>query len=152
MKYYLSLVSLFILFIGCNTNTKKQKKHIYYLHGRTIEIQGKDAFSEDYGKYDFDGIVDALSDLNHIVIAEVRTENVDYLKYANKISQKIDSLLQLDVNPRDITVIGASKGAVIASNISNINKSHINYILLAGNNNYQEEKNSWKFHGQVLCI
>jgi len=52
----------------------------------------------------------------------------------------------------DITVIGASKGAIIGSNVSDLNVHQINYVFLAGNNEYQELNNDWKFHGQVLCI
>jgi len=31
---------------------KESNKHIFYLHGRIIEMQGKDAFSETFGKYE----------------------------------------------------------------------------------------------------
>lgn len=143
---------LFTLLIGCTTNTQNNKKHIYYLHGRIIEIQGKNAISEEYGKYEFDSIVTALSDKDHIVIAEIRTENVDYIDYANKVSKEIDSLISTGIQPTNITIIGASKGAIIASHISNINLNPVNYVLLAGNNDYQEKNNDWKFHGQVLCF
>ncbi|MEZ4879159.1 MAG: hypothetical protein R2801_03190 [Chitinophagales bacterium] len=122
------------------------------MHGRIIEIQGKNAVSEQYGKYEFDSIVNALKIPNAKVIAAIRNENVDYLAYANKISQSIDSLVSAGIKPKNITIIGASKGAIIASNISNINKHSVNYILLAGNNDFQELNNDWKFHGQVLCF
>jgi predicted esterase len=148
----LLMLSLISLLIGCNSKVQNDKKYIYYLHGRIIEIQGKNAVSEVYGKYEFDSIVNALRDSNTEVIAEIRSENVDYLQYANKISKEIDSLLNLGINPIDITVIGASKGAIIASNISSTNSNPINYVFLAGNNDYQEEHNDWKFHGQVLCF
>lgn len=148
----LLILSLFALQIGCSSNTQNENKYIYYLHGRIIEIQGKNAISEEYGKYEFDSIVNVFKDSNSIVIAEVRTENVDYLQYANKVSKEIDSLVKLGIKSKNITVIGASKGAIIASNISNINSNPINYVFLAGNNNYQEEHNDWKFHGQVLCF
>lgn len=143
---------LFTLLIGCSTSVQNEKKHIYYLHGRIIEIQGKDAVSTKYGRYEFDSIVMALNAKEHIVIAEVRNENVDYLDYANKVSKEIDNLIKKGVRPIDITVIGASKGAIIASHISDINLNSVNYVFLAGNNEYQEQNNDWKFHGQVLCI
>ncbi len=141
-----------IIFLSCKTNIQNQKKYIFYLHGRIIEIQGKNAVSEEFGGYEFDKIVNALKVENSEVIAEVRNENVDYLEYANKVSKQIDSLINLETKPENITIIGASKGAIIASNISNINSNPINYVLLAGNNDYQEEYNDWKFHGQVLCF
>ena len=148
----LLILSLFAIKIGCNSNLQNENKYIYYLHGRIIEIQGKNAVSDEYGKYEFDSIVNVFKDSNSIVIAEVRTENVDYLQYANKVSKEIDSLVKLGIKSKNITVIGASKGAIIASNISNINSNPINYVFLAGNNDYQEEHNDWKFHGQVLCF
>lgn len=148
----LLVIPILMLLIGCSTNVQNQKKYIYYLHGRIIEIQGKNAVSDEFGQYEFDNIVSALKVDNSEVIAEIRKENVDYLVYANKISKQIDSLLHTGVAPRNITIVGASKGAIIASNISNINSNPINYVFLAGNNDYQEAHNDWKFHGQVLCF
>lgn len=148
-KFYL-LFLILLLTLGCTS--KAQKKYIFYLHGRIIEIQGKNAVSEEFGAYEFDNIIEAIKVDNAVVIAEVRNENVDYLEYASKVSKQVDSLLRLKVKPENITVIGASKGAIIASNISNINKNPINYVLLAGNNDYQEEHNNWQFHGNVLCF
>lgn len=150
LSIYLLLILLTAL--SCKTNDTNSKKYIYYLHGRIIEIQGKNAVSEEFGKYEFDEIVNALRVPNSEVIAEVRTENVDYLNYANKVSKQIDSLIKKGTAARNITVVGASKGAIIASNISHINHNPINYVLLAGNNDYQEQHNEWKFHGQVLCF
>lgn len=57
---YLVFGVFFTLLIGCTTNDQNNKRYIYYLHGRIIEIQGKDAISEHYGKYEFDSIVTAL--------------------------------------------------------------------------------------------
>ncbi len=128
------------------------KRHIFYIHGRIIEQQGKNAFSESYGEYDLDGILAAIEVNESVIHYEIRTENVNVRAYAMKVSKQVDSLISLGVEPINITVIGASKGAIIASNVSDLNKHHINYIFLAGNNEYQEQNNDWKFHGQVLCI
>ena len=133
-------------------NSQKKEKHIFYLHGRIIEIQGKDAYSEDFGKYEFDSIVSAIKVRNSFVHHEIRNENVNPHDYAMYISMQIDRLVNNGAKPIDITVVGASKGAIIAANISNMNTNSINYVLLAGNNDYQETNNDWKFHGQVLCI
>lgn len=153
MKDSYLIFGLFItLLIGCSTNVQNKKKYIYYLHGRIIEIQGENAVSEKYGKYELGSIVKALSRENHKVIAEIRTENVNYIEYANKVSKEVDSLVEMGVKPIDITIIGASKGAIIASHISHINLNLVNYVFLAGNNEYQEKNNDWKFHGQVLCF
>ncbi|WP_435414818.1 hypothetical protein [Polaribacter aestuariivivens] len=148
----LFILTLLTSFSFLKSSAQNQKKYIYYLHGRIIEIQGKNAVSDVYGKYEFDSIIKALSNKNDSVIAMIRNTNVDHLQYAKKVSKQIDSLVEKGVKSTNITVIGASKGAIFASYIASINKNHINYVLLAGNNDYQENNRNWKFHGQVLCI
>lgn len=150
----LTLIFLTILQLACASkrSERQKEKHIIYLHGRIIEIQGKDAFSEDFGKYEINNILSAIKVKNSTVHCKIRTENVDVMEYAKLVSDNIDSLISGGVEPIDITVIGASKGAIIASNVSALNTSPINYVFLAGNNEYQENNNDWKFHGQVLCI
>ena len=149
-------LKLFIFFLVAITfsscNAQLPTKHIFYLHGRIIEQQGKNAISEQYGKYELDSIITALKVENGIVHAEIRNSNVDYKLYAEKVSKQIDELLESGIEAKNITVIGASKGAIIACNISSLNTNAINYVFLAGNNDYQEMNNDWKFHGQVLCI
>jgi len=130
----------------------KQTKHIFYLHGRIIEMQGKEAYSEEFGKYEIDSIIEAIKVDNAIIHCDIRNYDADVKEYTTKVSVEIDSLVNNGVKPSDITVIGASKGAIIACNISDINSHDINYVFLAGNNDYQEKNNNWKFHGKVLCI
>lgn len=148
--FFFSLI--FFLLVGCHSKNKNTEKHIYYLHGRIIEMQGKDAYSEEFGKYEIDSIVSAIKVENAIVHCEIRNYDVDVRAYATKVSKEIDSLVNSGVKQSDITVIGASKGAIIACNISDMNIHDINYIFLGGNNEYQEKNNDWKFHGKVLCI
>lgn len=152
MRVILFFSLIFFLLAGCRSTNKNQIKHIYYLHGRIIEMQGKDAFSEDFGKYEIDSIVDAINAENAVVHCEIRNYDADVKVYAAKVSKEIDSLINSGVKPSDITVIGASKGAIIACNISDMNPHDINYIFLGGNNDYQEQNNDWKLHGKVLCI
>lgn len=130
----------------------KNTKHIFYIHGRIIEEQGKNAYSEAFGAYEFDRILSALKVENAVVHSEIRHVNVDPRTYAKKISKQIDSLIHLGIKTTYITVIGASKGAIIASHISYLNLNPINYVFLAGNNDFLELNNNWKFHGQVLAI
>ena len=157
MKTNLKIATLLVLTtILLSWNSKHSEinktKHIFYNHDQIIEIQGKNAISEEFGKYEFDNIIKAIKVENSIVHAEIRNTNVDVKEYAHYVSKQIDSLIKTGVQPIDITVIGASKGAIIASTISHINTNSINYVLLAGNNDYQEANNDWEFHGQVLGI
>jgi hypothetical protein len=150
----LTVLLILLIMSGCGLKhiEQDQGKHIFYVHGRIIETQGRNAYSEDFGNYEFDSIISAIKVDQSVVHYEIRTENVDPKAYAIHVSKQIDSLINRGVKPLDITIVGASKGAIIASNISSINIHPINYVLLAGNNKYQETNNDWKFHGQVLCI
>lgn len=152
MRVNFILVVFVLLVFGSCRFQESRLKHVFYIHGRIIEQQGKNAISEKFGKYEFDAIIAALKVPNSKMHYEIRSKNVEPRNYAKYISKQIDSLIQLGVKPIDITVVGASKGAIIAAHISDMNASQINYVLLAGNNEYQQKHNNWKFHGQVLCI
>jgi predicted esterase len=142
--------TILILTIGCQCAFAQI--HIYYLHGKINEEQGRNAVSEKFGKFELDEILKQLNVNNSVIHCEIRTKDTDVKIYATKISREIDSLINSGIPPRNITIVGASKGAIIAMNISNTNKHNINYVFLAGNNDYQEKNNDWKFHGQILCI
>lgn len=142
--------TILILTISCRYAVAQI--HIYYLHGKINEEQGRNAISEKFGKFELDEILKQLNVNNSVIHCEIRAKDTDVKIYANKISREIDSLINLGIPPKNITIVGASKGSIIAMNISNINVHNINYVFLAGNNDYQEKENDWKFHGQILCI
>lgn len=166
MKYYfLSLITLLLL--SCNNSSDQQQnkqsaahneaspkntRHIIYLHGRIVELQGKAAFSEEHGKYELDSILDALGAENNKVYCELRPENTEVPVYAQKLSRTIDSMVSSGIAPGNITVIGASKGAIIAATTSDLNQQPVNYVLMGGNNTTIEQQNNWHFHGRILCI
>ena len=86
----LSLLLLSIIQFGCSSKIIKQdkSKHVFYLHGRIIEEQGRNAFSPNFGKYEFDSIISAITVKNSIVHCEIRNENVDPRAYALHVSKK----------------------------------------------------------------
>ena len=152
MKRLKILFHLILLILTISCQYTFAQIHIYYLHGKINEEQGRNAVSEKFGKFELDEILKQLNINNSVVHCEIRAKDTDVKIYAQKISREIDSLINLGISPKNITIIGASKGAIIAMNISDINSHNINYVFLAGNNDYQEKNNDWKFHGQILCI
>jgi len=143
---------LFLILTSYFMSGQSNKKHIFYLHGMIIEIQGVNAVSETFGEYRYHDIIDALKDTGATVHHEVRTQKTDFNTFCKKISSKIDSLITSNVNPKNITVIGASKGAIMAMTISSINKNPINYVLLGANSDYLEKQGNFNLHGRVLGI
>ncbi len=80
MKKYLLLFALSIVFISQQSrvfvrSSRDKQKYIIYLHGRIIEDKGIYAVHEEYGAYDYTGIVNALREQGFNVISEVRPPN-----------------------------------------------------------------------------
>lgn len=108
------------------------KQYMFYLHGKIIEDQVIPAISPDYGEYEYGAILKKLSGYGFVVISEQRPKNTDSGEYANKVAGQVRVLLKAGVPAKNITVVGASKGAGITILVSNLleNKG-INYVLMA---------------------
>jgi hypothetical protein len=108
------------------------KQYLFYLHGKIIEDQGIPAISPDYGDYEYQAILEQLSGHGLVVISEQRAKNTDSMAYAKKITAQVTALLKAGVRPKNITVVGASKGAGIAIFISHLlENKDLNFVLMA---------------------
>lgn len=144
-------ISIFILLIACSEK-QESMKHIFYLHGMIIEVQGINAVSDQFGPYEYTSIVDSLKATGAQVHAEVRTDKTDFFEFGKKISKQIDELIAKGVSPSDITVIGASKGGMIAMYISDSNTNNVNYVLLGSSSDYSQKTFDFNLHGNILGI
>ena len=122
-------------------------KYIFYLHGSTEETEGSTE--------KFKAAVNAIAASSATVIADVRG-NTDPNTYAEKIKQQVDALIAQGVSPKNITVSGFSKGAIIALAASaSVNKPEVNYVLLAGCSgelNAKYEVDPARAVGRILSI
>lgn len=146
------LSCLVLLNISCIASKEVPSHYLFYLHGRIIELQGTQAVSPQFGPYQYDRIIDSLKTITDQVYAEVRKDTVDFYAFCAHVSEEIDQLINKGVAAHKITVVGASKGAVMAMQISNDNPNPINYVLLAANNDYIEEEQIWSLQGRILGI
>ncbi len=107
------------------------KHYLFYLHGKIIEDQGIPAFSPEYGEYKYETILEKLASHGFVIISEQRQKNTDGMNYAERVAEQITELLNAGVPAKNITVVGASKGAAITILISNIlaNKD-LNFVLM----------------------
>jgi hypothetical protein len=137
-------------------NISPNKRYLFYLHGKIIEDQGIPAISPDYGEYEYEAILDKLANYGFIVISEQRPENADVLKYGQETAEYINRLLEANVPPDHITVVGASKGAYIAVTTSSIMKnSDLNFVLLGSchpDTIAEWNQHGWSLYGNVLAI
>jgi hypothetical protein len=132
------------------------QKYMFYLHGKIIENKGPRAVDSvnGYGAYKYYDILDSLKNHGFVVISEARAKNTDVKEYALKIKKQIDSLLKLGKNPKDITVIGASKGASIAMYVSTyLKNTSVNYVFMAAcYESGPESDPEINFYGNILSI
>ncbi len=132
------------------------QKFVFYLHGKIIENQGPDAVetANGYGSYKYLDIIDSLKKRNFTVISEARKPNTNVTAYAQLIAGKIDSLLKKNIAPNTITVIGASKGAIIAMYVSSyVKNKDVNYVFMAAcDDEIYNKCADIMYYGNILSI
>jgi hypothetical protein len=107
--------------------------YLFYLHGLIVEEAGIRPKSEEHGYYEYERIVNSLAQEGFIVISEVRASGTQVKPYAEKVAGQIKKLLDHNIPPQQITVVGASKGGVISAYISTwLKETGINFVFLAG--------------------
>ncbi|MEP7128900.1 MAG: alpha/beta hydrolase [Chitinophagales bacterium] len=137
-----------------DSNAASTQKYIFYLHGMIVENMGAKAVSPYFGAYQYDDILDTFRKAGFTVMSEVRKPNTDVKTYANTIAAQINDLLKKGVESKNITVIGASKGALIAMHVSTVLKNKdLNFVFLAACNdgNFQSYPEI-HFYGNILSI
>ena len=147
--------TLIFLFFFALTAARAQH-YIFYLHGMIVENQGPHAVEKanGYGAYLYFDILDSLRNKNNKVISEVRPKNTDVKSYALKIKGQIDSLLKSGVKAQHITVVGASKGSIIAMYVSSFVKNkEINYVFMAAcSDQISGAESDLNVYGNILSI
>jgi hypothetical protein len=132
------------------------KQYMFYLHGKIIEDQGIPAISPDYGEYEYGAILEKLSGYSFVVISDQRPKDTDGVDYARKITEQVRALLNAGVPAKNITIVGASKGAGIAIYVSHfLENREINYVIMATCDPVSVEEfrqNKIFLHGNVLSI
>lgn len=123
--------SLFLSQYVFPTSIDPTKNYLFYLHGRIIEDQGIPAVSPDYGVYEYEAILAKLVSYGFTVISEQRTKDTDDMKYAERVADQVTQLLNAGVPTKNITVVGASKGASIVIAVSSfLADKDLNFVLL----------------------
>lgn len=128
-------------------------RHLFYLHGKIIEDQGPLGVSPVYGRYDYPAILAAFRRRGFEVVSEARPRGTDVHAYADKVVGQVRALLAQGVPPGRITVVGASKGAVIASLVSTrLRKKRVRYVMLANCNDWLIRAHDPRLTGEVMSI
>lgn len=134
-------------------STPADEYYLFYLHGRIVEEQGAEAISERFGPYAYREILQVFADRGFVVRSEVRGKNTDVHAYADWLNGQIKKLIDVGVAPQRITVVGASKGAVIAMLTSTkLQNPAVNFVLIAGCSDWVEENLTINLCGRILSV
>ena len=127
--------------------------YLFYLHGRIIENQGIRPTDPRYGVYEYEEILKALASRGFAVISEARAKDTDVNQYAPKVVQQVNTLIKAGVTPSHITVLGASKGALIAMRVSTLLRNKdVNFVIMSNCNDWVDQNFQIDLYGNVLSI
>jgi len=131
----------------------KTERYLFYLHGLIVEEAGIRPKSEEHGYYEYEGILQELAQEGFVVISEARAKGTEIRPYAEKLVTEIRFLLDNQVPPGNISVVGASKGGVIAAYVSMLlAEKDVNFVFLAGLFEKCLTDANLKLYGKVLSI
>lgn len=134
-------------------NIDARARHLFYLHGRIVEDKGIRPVSAQHGVYEYEKILEAFRGAGFVVISEARAKDTDVRQYAAKVVAQVGALLKAGVPQRHITVVGASKGAMIAMHVSSLlGQGDVNFILIAGCGEQTLKNPGLNLNGRVLSI
>ena len=127
-------------------------RYLFYLHGRIVE-QGRRPISPQYGPYEYDQILDTFKQNGFVVISEQRRKGINIEQYAGEVARQARRLMKAGVPARNITIVGASQGSLIAMLTSTYLKNReLNFVIMAACSAEDEFLKMVDLHGNVLSI
>jgi hypothetical protein len=129
-------------------------RYLFYLHGRIIEVQGPEAVSPDFGRYEYHRILQAFADRGFTVVAEVRPDGAG-AEFVESTARQVRGLLDAGVPDDHVTVVGFSKGGFLALGVSaTVASDDVSYVLLAGCGSNPEwvDRMGPRLHGRFLSL
>lgn len=110
----------------------KDKRYLFFLHNRFLEEHKLDEVHPQYGRTQYQEILETFQEGGLEVISKIRTQTVNARQYATGVINQIDSLIAAGVKPDHITVAGTSKGGYIAQYVATLaNNPDLNYVFIA---------------------
>lgn len=150
--FTLLLTVLFSLSTSAQTN--KDQRYIFFLHNKFVQENPLNAVHTEYGKAEYNEILESFRKDNFIVVSEKRKKNTNSAEYAEKIVKQIKTLIKKGVPPNHITVIGTSQGGYIAQYVSTyLSNPNVNFVFIGCFQNSDiEQIPDINFCGNILTI
>lgn len=144
---------LLFLLLLCLYGNANAQNYLFFLHNMWLELYGTEAAHPEYGKAQYQEIIEKFRKQGFVVISELRPKGTNGNVYAVKVAHQVDSLLKAGVPASHITVAGTSKGGFITMFTSGILKNReINYALIGCCNDEAVQDDSVHLYGNVLSV
>ncbi|OXA87617.1 alpha/beta hydrolase [Flavobacterium hercynium] len=154
-SFCILLLLTFNIFIGFGQQiASKDQTYIFFLHNKFIEEQDLNIAHPEYGRAEYNEILNSFKKDHFVVFSEKRSKNTNVPKYAKKIVKQIKKLINEGVSPNKVTVIGTSKGGHIAQYISTyLANPNVNFVFVGSVGKTDTEQNPQiNFCGNILNI
>jgi hypothetical protein len=107
-------------------------RYLFYLHGRIIEVQGPEAVSPDFGRYEYRRILETFAARGFTVVGEVRRDGAGQ-DFVESTAGQVRALLEAGVPADHVTVVGFSRGGFLTLGVSAaVASDDVRYVVLAG--------------------
>lgn len=148
------LLLIFSHAVLSQSETVNEQRYIFFLHNKFVEENDLNTPHPEYGKAEYNEILNSFRKDNFIVFSEIRSKNTNAAKYAQKVVKEIKSLLKKGIAPNKITVIGTSKGGYIAQYVSTyLANPDVNFVFIGCFRDSDiEEIPDINFCGNILTI
>ncbi len=141
------------LFTGFPESINPAEKYVFYSHGFIVEGTNETPVHPRFGTYDFPAIKAALSASDFNLIAYHRPAGTDPNAWADKLAADVHKLMDAGVKPKQITLMGFSRGGMITALASSkLSMENLNTILMASCGGWIEARPEIKLAGDVLSV
>lgn len=128
-------------------------RYLFYLHGAIIERAGSRPTHPEFGVYEYQEILEVFAGRGFVVISEARPAGTDGAVFAEKVADQVRALLAAGVPPKNITVVGFSKGGGIAITASSIlSEERLNFVFMGACGPWLSKRPELAPKGRLLAI
>lgn len=131
--FFAFLITAFSLSVSFSQEKEQNEnqRYIFFFHNKFVEENDLNVSHPEYGKAEYNQILESFRKDNFIVFSEKRKKNTNAADYAEKVVKQIQKLIKKGVKPNKITVIGTSKGGYIAQYVSTyLANPDVNFVFI----------------------
>ncbi|MFC0777633.1 YqiA/YcfP family alpha/beta fold hydrolase [Flavobacterium sp. HJSW_4] len=116
---------------GFSQTKNENQRYIFFFHNKFVEENDLNAVHPEYGRAEYNEILESYRKDGFIVFSEKRKKNTNSAEYAEKMAKQVKKLIKNGVPPNHITVVGTSQGGYIAQYVSTyLSNPDVNFVFI----------------------